>query len=481
MLYGRRIEAAAVERLIAGARSSQSGALVVRGEPGVGKSALLVHAEEQATDMRVLRSVGIEAESELAFAGLHQLLHPVLDRLERLPEPQVAALGGALGLRQASVGDRFLVGVGVLSLLAEAGEEAPLLAVIDDAHWLDQPSADALTFAARRLEAEGVVLLFAALEGGVRQFEAPGLAELTLRGLDRKPANELLAERVRSPLAPAVRDRLVDSSGGNPLALIELPTLLSDAQLAGREALPDPLPESAEMEWAFSERARRLPPTVQTLLLLVSADDSGRLATVVDAAAMLGVEPSAFDLAETVGLIQVSDGGVAVRHPLIRSALYRGATSRQRRDVHRVLAEVLDREQDADRRAWHRAAAALGEDDNVAQELELTAERARRRSGFAAAARALERAAELSGDDEARGRRLVRAAEDAWLAGRPEHALALIAGTATSSRTRSCARTSCISVARSSSGAASRRTPSSRSRVERPRSPPWLPRRRQRC
>ena len=430
MLYGRRIEAAAVERLIAGARSSQSGALVVRGEPGVGKSALLVHAEEQATDMRVLRSVGIEAESELAFAGLHQLLHPVLDRLERLPEPQVAALGGALGLRQASVGDRFLVGVGVLSLLAEAGEEAPLLAVIDDAHWLDQPSADALTFAARRLEAEGVVLLFAALEGGVRQFEAPGLAELTLRGLDRKPANELLAERVRSPLAPAVRDRLVDSSGGNPLALIELPTLLSDAQLAGREALPDPLPESAEMEWAFSERARRLPPTVQTLLLLVSADDSGRLATVVDAAAMLGVEPSAFDLAETVGLIQVSDGGVAVRHPLIRSALYRGATSRQRRDVHRVLAEVLDREQDADRRAWHRAAAALGEDDNVAQELELTAERARRRSGFAAAARALERAAELSGDDEARGRRLVRAAEDAWLAGRPEHALALIARTA---------------------------------------------------
>src|SRR6185295_12052023 len=215
---------------------------------GVGKSALLAHAEEQATDMRVLRSVGIEAESELAFAGLHQLLHPVLDRVDRLPAPQVAALGGALGLRQASVGDRFLVGVGVLSLLAEAAEEAPLLAVIDDAHWLDQPSADALTFAARRLEAEGVVLLFAALEGGVRQFEAPGLAELTLRGLDRKPANELLAERVRSPLAPAVRNRLVESSGGNPLALIELPTLLSDAQLAGREALPDPLPESAEME-----------------------------------------------------------------------------------------------------------------------------------------------------------------------------------------------------------------------------------------
>jgi len=429
MLYGRRVEAAAVERLVAGARSSQSGALLVRGEPGVGKSALLAHAEEQATDMRVLRSVGIEAESELAFAGLHQLLHPVLDRVDRLPAPQLAALGGALGLRHASVGDRFLVGVGVLSLLAEAAEEAPLLAVIDDAHWLDQPSADALTFAARRLEAEGVVLLFAALEGGVRQFEAPGLAELTLRGLDRKPANELLAERVRSPLAPAVRNRLVESSGGNPLALIELPTLLSDAQLAGREALPDPLPESAEMEWAFSERARRLPPTAQTLLLLVSADDSGRLATVMDAAAMLGVEPSAFDLAETAGLIHLTDGGVAVRHPLIRSAVYRGATSRQRRAVHRVLAEVLHREQDADRRAWHRAAAAPGEDDDVAQELELTAERARQRSGFAAAARALERAAELSSDDEARGRRLVRAAEDAWLAGRPERASALIART----------------------------------------------------
>ncbi len=427
MLHGRRKEAAAVERLVAGARSSRSGALLVRGEPGVGKSALLEHAVGQAIGMRVLRSVGIEAESELAFAGLHQLLHPVLDRLERLPVPQAAALGGALGLRQASVADRFLVGVGVLSLLAEAAEESPLLAVIDDAQWLDQPSADALTFAARRLEAEGVVLLFAAREGGVRCFEGPGLPELTLEGLDRGPAKALLAERVRSPLAPAVRERLVESSGGNPLALIELPSLLSDAQLAGREALPDPLPESAEMEQAFSERARRLPPAVQTLLLLVSTDDSGSLATVIDAAERLGVEPGALDVAETEGLVQVSDGDVAVRHPLIRSALYRGATSRARREAHRALAEALDREQDADRRIWHRAAASLGQDEEVARELELTAERARQRSGFAAAARSLERAAELSGDDEARGRRLVRAAENAWLAGRPEHALALLA------------------------------------------------------
>ena len=426
MLFGREAECAAVEGLITGAGSSLSGALVVRGDPGLGKSALLGHATEHATAMRVLRAVGIEAESELAFAALHQLVRPILDHLPRLPEPQAAALGGALGLSRVSVQDRFLIGVGVLSLLAEAAEDMPLVCVVDDAQWLDRPSAHALTFAARRLEAEGVVLVFAARDGELRRFEAPGLAELRLTGLRADAAGAVLGEHVPSALSVDVRDRLVESAGGNPLALIELAGLLSDGQLAGRAPLPDPLPQSAEIERIYIERARALPPPTRRLLLLIAADDTGNLATVLAAAATLGIEPDALEAAEAARLVRAFEGGVEFRHPLVRSTLYRDATFAQRQTAHRALADVLDRDQDADRRAWHRAAASPGQDDQVADELEQTARRARRRSGFAAAARALERAAELSGDDEARGRRLVAAAEDAWLGGGPEQALALL-------------------------------------------------------
>jgi DNA-binding CsgD family transcriptional regulator len=426
VLFGREAECAAVESLIAGAGSSHSGALVVRGEPGLGKSALLGYAAERATRMRVLRAVGIEAESELAFAALHQLVWPVLDLLTHLPGPQSSALAGALGLSRVSVQDRFLIGVGVLTLLAEAAEDVPLLCVIDDAQWLDRPSADALTFAARRLEAEGVVLLFAARDGELRRFEGPGLAELRLTGLDTEGARALLAAHVPSTLAPAVRDRLVENASGNPLALLELPRLMSDEQLAGRAPLPEPLPQSAEIERVYLERAQVLPVETQRLLLLVAADDTGSLATIFGAGATLGVEPDALDAAEAAGLVHAFDGGVEFRHPLVRSTLYRDATFGQRQAAHRALADVLDGEHDPDRRAWHRAAASPGQDDEVAGELERAARRARHRSGFAAAARALERAAELSSSDEARGRRLVAAAEDAWLAGGPEQALALL-------------------------------------------------------
>jgi DNA-binding CsgD family transcriptional regulator len=426
VLFGREAESAAVGGLLAGAGSSRSGALVIRGEPGVGKSALLNHAVEHATGMRVLRAAGIEAESELAFAALHQLVRPVLDRLGRLAEPQAAALAGALGLSRASGGDRFLIGVAVLSLLAEAADEEPLVCVIDDAQWLDRPSADALTFAARRLEAEGVVLFFAARDGEPRRFEGAGLAELRLGGLAAEAAGALLAESVHSPLAPEVRDRLIVSTGGNPLALIELPDLLSQDQLAGRAALPDPLPQSAAIEQVYLERAARLPAPAQQLLVVVAADDTGSLATVLRAAGALEIEPDALEAAEEAGLVRAFGGGVGFRHPLVRSTLYRDATFAQRQAVHCALADVFGDEQDADRRAWHRAAASLGQDDEVADELEHTARRARQRSGFAAAGRALERAAELSADDEARGRRLVAAAHDAWLAGQPEQALALL-------------------------------------------------------
>src|SRR5829696_2324287 len=426
VLFGRDAECAAVEGLIAAAGSSRSGALVVRGEPGVGKSALLGHAVERATGMRVLRGGGIEAESELAFAALHQLVRPVLDRRARLAEPQAAALAGALGLSRDSVGDRFLIGVAVLSLLAEAAEEAPLVCVVDDAQWLDRPSADALTFAARRLDAEGVVLLFAARDGELRRFEGQGLAELTLGRLGAQAAGALLAARARSTLSTEVRDRLVESAAGNPLALIELAALLSAEQLAGHAPLPDPLPESAQLERIYLERARGLPAPAQRLLLLVAADDTGSLATVFDAASALGIRPDALDAAEAADLVRAFHGRVEFRHPLVRSTLYGDAPFAERQAVHRALADVFAGEQDADRRAWHRAAASLGHDDEVADELEQTARRARRRTGFAAAARALERAAALSGDDEARGRRLVAAAQDAWLAGGPEHALALL-------------------------------------------------------
>jgi DNA-binding CsgD family transcriptional regulator len=426
VLFGRKAESAAVEGLIARAGSSRSGALIIRGEPGVGKSALLAHAIERAAGMRVLRAGGIEAESELAFAALHQLVHPVLDRLGRLADPQAAALAGALGLTAVSVEDRFLIGVAVLSLLAEAAEEEPLVCVVDDAQWLDRPSADALTFAARRLEAEGVVLFFAARDGEVRRFEGGGLPDLELGPLDAEAAAALLAERVRSPLSSVVRDRLIESTGGNPLALIELPRLLSEDQLAGRAALPDPLPHSAEIEHAYLERVRRLPPPAQRLLLVVAADDTGSLATVLRAAGALDIDANALDGPEEAGLVRAFDGGVEFCHPLVRSTLYADATFAQRQAVHRALAQVLDGEQDADRRAWHRAAGSAGQDDDVAEELEQTARRARRRSGFAAAARALERAAELSRDDETSGRRLVAAAQDAWLAGNPAQSLALL-------------------------------------------------------
>jgi DNA-binding CsgD family transcriptional regulator len=426
VLFGRKAESAAVEGLIAYAGSSRSGALVVRGEPGVGKSALLGHAIDHAAGMRVLRARGIEAESELAFAALHQLVRPILDQIERLADPQAAALAGALGLLPVSVDDRFLIGVAVLSLLAEAAEEAPLVCVVDDAQWLDRPSADALTFAARRFEAEGVVVFFAARDGEVRRFDGAGLAELRLGPLGAEAAAALLAARVRSPLAPSVRDQLVASTGGNPLALIELPGLLSEDQLAGREPLPDRLPQSTEVGRVYLERVRRLPVAAQRLLLVIAADDTGSLATVLGAGAVLDVPADAVDAAEEAGLVRAFAGGIEFCHPLVRSTLYADATFAQRQAVHAALAQVLDGEQEADRRAWHRAAGSIGEDDEVADELEQTARRARRRSGFAAAARALERAAELSCDHEAGGRRLVAAAHDAWHAGHPDQALTLL-------------------------------------------------------
>ena len=423
MLYGRDAERALVGALLGAARESRSGALVLRGEPGVGKTALLEDVRDRAADMHVLAARGVESESELPFAGLHQLLRPALHLLDALPGPQQGALEGALGLAERA-GDRFLISAACLTLIAELADRRPVLCLIDDAQWLDTPSADALLFVARRLDAEGVVMLFGAREGGDRRFEAGGVPEHVLGGLDAAAAEALIGLGAGGPVAPSVRDVLLEQAGGNALALVELPAALSPAQLAGAEPLPPTLPLTEVAQRLFLERVRRLPEPAQRLLGVIAADDGGRLAPVMQAAAGLGVGAEALTPAEDAGLVSVHGQRIDLRHPLVRSAIYQSTSSAERRAAHLALADALGGE--PDQRAWHLAAAALGPDAAVADGLERTAERARERSGHAAAAAALDRAAELSVDAESMARRLVGAAKSAWQAGLPERAAALI-------------------------------------------------------
>ena len=426
LLYGRDAERSIIGGLLEGARESRSGVLVIRGEAGVGKSALLEDARERGSDMRVLSCAGVEAESALPFAALHQLLRPVLRHLEKVPPHQADALRGALGLAAARGDDRFLVYLAVLSLLAEAAEQRPLLCLVDDAHWLDDASADALVFVARRLDAEGIVLLFAAREGEAREFDAPELAELRLAGLDADAAAALLDRHAGNSLSPETRARLIEATGGHPLALLELPSTLSEAQLAGFEPLLTPLPVSARLERAFLARVRELPEETQRLLLVAATDDTGELSTVLRGAARLDVGAEALDAAEEAGLATLRGTVLELRHPLVRSAVYQGAPLSKRQAVHRALASVLEGEAEADRRAWHRAAASVGPDPAVVEELEQAAVRARRRSGFVAASLAYERAAALTLDENECARLLTAAAESAWFGGRLERTRMLL-------------------------------------------------------
>ena len=420
MLLGREREIAAIERLLHEARASRSGSLVLRGEPGIGKSALLEHAVARADAMRVLSASGVEAESELPFAGLHQLLWPVLDRAPGLPEMQRVALEGAFGLSADAVPDRFMVSLAVLALLTAVSDDEPLLCVVDDAHWLDRASGDALLFAVRRLQADPVALLAATREGEGRRFVAGGVSELTVEGLPDEVAAALLDER----LPDGVRHQLVRLTHGNPLALLELPRGLSDQQRSGLAPLQHDVPLTAEIEEAFLARVRPLPEDARRLLLLAAADDSQELGTVLAAAEHLGIPRAALDAAERAGLIDTHEERVRFRHPLVRSAVQRAATSGERRAAHAALAASLVAERDADRHAWHRAAAAVAPDEEAADELERTAERARARAGHAAAVRALERAAELGPRHGAR--RLLAAADAALLAGRVHHVEGLV-------------------------------------------------------
>ena len=407
-------------------RQGESRVLVVRGEAGIGKSALLAYLVGAASDLTVVQAIGVESEMELAFASLHQFCAPMLDRLERLPAPQREALKIVFGLTQGPAPDRFLVGLAVLSLLSETAEERPLLCVVDDAQWLDRASALTLAFAARRLLAERVGLVFGARVVG----EAlRGLPELEVRGLGVEDARALLKSAVRFPLGEQVRDRIVAETGGNPLALLELPRGLTAAQLAsgfgllGAQAQPGALP--GRIEESFARRLEALPEETRRLLLLVAAEPAGDPLLVWRAAERLGISAAATIDTETDGLLTLGEQ-VTFRHPLVRSAVYRSAAAEERRAVHLALADVTDRQIDPDRRAWHLAAAATGPDEEIASGLEHSAGRAQARGGLAAAAAFLQRSVALTGDPARRVDRALAAARANLYAGTFDTALRML-------------------------------------------------------
>ena len=411
-LYGRASECALLDDVIGAIRGGESRTLLIHGEAGIGKTALLNHVVDSAADMRLLRAVGVESEMELAFASVHQLCAPLLDSTEGLPPPQRDALGIAFGLTAGPAPDRFLVGLAVLTLLSEASEGRPLLCVVDDAQWLDQVSAKILTFVARRLFAEPVGLVFAAR---VPTGELRGLPELEVVGLANEDARALLHEAVLSPLDERIQDRIVAETRGNPLALLELPRGLSGTQLAGGLGLLE-FPRntlSTRLEESFQRRIDMLSDHARLLLLVGAAEPVGDPMLVWRAARKLGVETAA---ADTGGLLTIGES-VQFRHPLVRSTVYRSAPEEERRRAHLALAEATDPDVDPDRRAWHLAAAASAPDEAVAQELEQSAGRATARGGVAAAAAYLQRAFALTADQDRRGERALAAAELSFQAG----------------------------------------------------------------
>ena len=422
-LVDRQRERQALDSLMEDLRSGRGRALVVRGEAGVGKSALLEYAAGAAADMRVARAAGVESEMELAFAGVHQLCAPLLDRLERLPGPQRDALGTAFGLGGGGAPDRFLVGLAVLTLLSEAAEDRPVLCLVDDAQWLDRASAQVLAFVARRLLADPVGLTFAARDPGE---QLGGLPDLEVRGLRDEDARGLLRSVVRVRLDEQVRDRIVAETQGNPLALLELPRGLSPAQLAGGFGLAGAQAVPGRIEESFRRRLGALPADTRLLLLVAAAEPVGDPALVRAAAERLGIAASAAEAAGADGLVEIRTR-VRFRHPLVRSAVYRSAALPDCRAAHLALAEVTDRDLDPDRRAWHLAAAAAGPDEQVAAELERSAGRAQARGGLAAAAAFLQRAVALTAEPGPRAGRALAAASASLQAGAFGAALELVA------------------------------------------------------
>jgi DNA-binding CsgD family transcriptional regulator len=405
-LTGRDPECRLLDRLVEAVRTGESRALVVHGDPGVGKTALLEYLAGNAAGCRVARAAGVQSEMELAFAGLHQLCAPMLDRLEAVPVPQRDALRTAFGMSAGPAPDRFLVGLAVLSLLSNVAEKQPLVCLVDDGQWLDHASAQILPFVARRLGAESVGMVFAARMAG---DDLAGLPQLVVGNLPEDDARTLLLAVLAGPIDARVRDQIVAETRGNPLALLELPRGLTSAELAGGFGLPDAAPLAGRLDENFRRRVSALPHQSRRLLMLAAAEPAGDPALVWRAAARLGIGAEAAAPAAEAGLAEFGTR-VRFRHPLVRSAAYRSGSAQERREAHRALAEVTDPELDSDRRAWHRAQAAPGPDEDVAEELERSASRAQARGGLAAAAAFLKRAATLTLDPGQRAGRALAAA-----------------------------------------------------------------------
>jgi len=422
-LTDRRSECAVLDRFVDGVRAGEGRALVVRGEPGIGKTVLLDYLTGRAAGCRVERAAGVQSEMELAFAGLHQLCAPMLDHARSLPVPQREALRTALGLAAGPVPDRFLVGLAVLGLLSEAAGQRPLICVVDDVQWLDRASAQTLGFAARRLAADPVGVVFAARVPG---DALAGLPELMVEGLPEADARALLDSALAGPLDARVREQIIADTGGNPLALLELPRGLTAAQLAGGFGLPFAGSLDERIEDSFGRQLAALPDQTRRLVQLAAADPSGDPALVWRAAGRRGIGVEAAGPAVEAGLAEFG-ARVRFRHPLVRAAAYRSASVSERQAAHGALAEVTDPVTDPDRRAWHRAQAAPGPDEDVAAELERSAGRAQARGGLAAAAAFLERAAVLTPEPGRRARRLLSAARATREAGAPDAALGLLA------------------------------------------------------
>ena len=424
-LVGRRSECEVLGRLLADVRAHRSRVLVLRGEAGVGKTALMDYVARISSGCRVLHAAGVESEMELAFAGVHQLCAPVLNSIENLPGPQRDALRTGFGLMAGAAADRFLVGLAVLRLLSAAAEEQPLVCLVDDAQWLDRVSAQILAFVARRLLAESIALVFAVRDPS-DLLELEGLPERTVAGLSNRDARALLDSASPGRLDERVRDRIVAETRGNPLALLELPRGLTAAELAGGFALPGTRPLAGQLEQSFLRRVESLPAETQRLLVIAAAEPLGDGHLLRRAAEQLGIGPGAAAPAEEEGLIEVG-ARVRFRHPLVRSAAYRAGSVAERRAAHRSLADATDPHLDPDRRAWHRAHAAAEPDETVAADLERSAERAQSRGGVAAAAAFLERATELTADPARRAARALTAALAKLEGGALDAADALIA------------------------------------------------------
>jgi DNA-binding CsgD family transcriptional regulator len=422
MLLGRDHEQQALGRLLEDARAGASGVLAIAGEAGIGKSALLAYAGENAAGMNVLRARGVQSEAHIPFASLFELLRPALSWISQIPTPQAEALESALALRPASAPGRFAVGAATLSLLAAYSEKAPVAVLVDDAHWLDGSSADALLFAFRRLVADPVAVILAVRQGEPSLLDGADLPALRLQGLDRASAADLLERQGDEPLSPELADRLHRETGGNPLALLELG--------AERQRLADlppdaPLAIGTSVARVYLQRLRVLPQRTQDVLVLAAAVDSGEVPVLARAAPMLGLDLSDLVPAEAATLIAVHDSRVEFRHPLARSAIYGDAPADRRRELHRALASALP-DSEADRRAWHLALASFGPDDVASSALEQAGQRAYQRGAYEVSSRAFERAALLAPEEARQGRLMYEAADAAWIGGIADRAVALL-------------------------------------------------------